>query len=103
MRNRITKTFTIAVLAIGLATGLASTAYAECFADYKAKQDDPLTLHYGVIELPDTACGSLEDAAAQITPRVAADGWTLLNVVSVFDANGLDQRKESAGQYYLRY
>ena len=99
MTNTLTKMLAISALTICL----ASTAQAGCFAEYKAKQDDPLTLHYGVIELPDTACGSPEDAAVQIAPRVATDGWTLLNVMSVFDENGLDQRRDSAGQYYLRY
>ncbi|MFT5742287.1 MAG: hypothetical protein ACI86S_000344, partial [Paracoccaceae bacterium] len=32
-----------------------------------------------------------------------ADGWQLLNVLGVFDDSGLDERIESAGQYYLRY
>jgi len=29
----------------------AGTAQAECYADYKAKQDDPLRLHYGVAQI----------------------------------------------------
>ncbi|HID07788.1 MAG TPA: hypothetical protein EYP10_11655, partial [Armatimonadetes bacterium] len=61
------------------------SAQAGCYADYKAKQDNPLQLHYGMVELPDTACASLEAAAAQISPRVGVEGWTLLNVLSIFD------------------
>jgi hypothetical protein len=30
-------------------------------------------------------------------------GWQLLNVLSVFDESGLEERKDSAGEYYLRY
>ncbi len=30
-------------------------------------------------------------------------GWSLLNVVSVFDESGLAERKDSAGPNYLRY
>ena len=37
-----------------LLAALAQPAHAAgCYADYKAKQDNPLQLHYGVIELPD--------------------------------------------------
>jgi hypothetical protein len=89
--------------AIAAATLLALPATAACYADYKAKQDNPLKLHYGVIELPDVACGSAQDAAPEVSRRIAADGWTLLNVLGVFDDAGLEERKASAGPYFLRY
>lgn len=85
-----------------LALATASPAGAACYADYKAKQDDPLQLHYGVAELPDTAC-SPQTAARALAPRLARGGWTLLNILSIFGPEGLDQRKSSAGQYFLRY
>ena len=92
-------------IALALALSLAvSPAAAECFADYKAKQEGgALKLHYGVAELPDRACGSKQDAAETLAPRLAAGGWTLLNVLSIFGPDGLAQRKDSAGQFYLRY
>ena len=80
---------------------MASVAQAACYADYKAKQDDPLRLHYGVAQISG-AC-TAANAQVELTPRVAADGWTLLNIVSTFDDTGLDERKESAGRYFLRY
>lgn len=80
----------------------ASPATASCYADYKAKQDNPLRLHYGIIELPDTAC-TKQAAKVQIAQRIAKDGWKLLNVLSVFNADGLGERKSSAGKYFLRY
>ncbi|WP_372837510.1 hypothetical protein [Phaeovulum sp.] len=80
-----------------------SPANAACYADYKAKRDDPLRLQYGVAQLPDAACGSVSDAAAALAPRLAQNGWTLLNILSIFGPEGLDQRKESAGANYLRY
>jgi hypothetical protein len=80
----------------------AGAAQAECYADYKAKQDDPLRLHYGVIALPDDAC-SVAAAAGFIAPRLARQGWTLLNVVSIFAPEGLDERKASAGAYFLSF
>ena len=78
-------------------------AQAACYADYKAKRDNPLQLHYGVIELPDAACQSRGAAAAAITPRLARDGWTLLNVLGLFDQSQLGSRKSNAGQFFLRY
>ena len=42
-------------------------------------------------------------AARALAPRLARGGWTLLNIVSIFGTEGLDQRKASAGQFFLRY
>jgi hypothetical protein len=74
---------------------------AACYADYKAKRDDPLRLHYGVAQI-NGAC-TIDDAGAELAPRLAADGWALLNVLGVFDDAGLAERRDSAGEYYLRY
>ena len=79
----------------------ATAAQADCFADYKAKQDNPLRLHYGVAQVAGDC--TKPNAKAVIAPRLAADGWALLTIVGVFDANGLDSRKDSAGEYFLRY
>jgi len=91
------------LIALGLLVALASPASAACYADYKAKRGNPLKLHYGVVELPDTACGSVDAAAAQIASRIGRDGWVLLNVISIFENSGLEQRKDNAGDYFLRY
>lgn len=80
----------------------ALPASAECFADYKAKQDDPLRLQYGVAQVPDDAC-SPKAAMAVLDPKLAADGWTLVKVLSTFGPEGLEERKASAGEYFLRY
>jgi hypothetical protein len=87
-------------LAVALLVGCALPAAAECYADYKAKQDDPLRLHYGVAEVAACDPGGAE---AELSPRLAADGWTLLNVLSTFGPEGLEERKDSAGAYFLRY
>ena len=74
---------------------------AACYADYKAKQDDPLRLHYGVAEVRgDCSVGAAESA---LRSRLAGDGWQLLNVLGVFEDAGLDERKDSAGEFFLRY
>jgi len=79
-------------------------AAADCYADYKAKRDDPLQLHYGVIALPENAC-TKSKAEAEIAGRIGVDGWTLLKVVSIFDEAGLgdEERRANAGEFYLRY
>lgn len=89
------------MLAAAFLAAAAPLHAAECYADYKAKQDNPLKLHYGVIQLQ----GACEKSAAkgEIAGRLGAQGWTLLNVLSVFGPEGLDQRKADAGPFYLRF
>ncbi|MFC3612192.1 hypothetical protein ACFORG_00345 [Lutimaribacter marinistellae] len=77
-----------------------TVAAAECYADYKAKQDAPLRLHYGVMQVQ--ACSTAQ-AQAEVADRLSAAGWTLLNVLSVFGPEGLQERKADAGAYYLRF
>lgn len=81
----------------------AAPAHAACYADYKAKKDNPLRLHYGVIELPDSVCADPSLAETQISQRISDAGWTLLNVLGTFGADGLNDRKDDAGDYYLRF
>lgn len=80
---------------------LSSVAQAACYADYKAKRDDPLRLHYGVAEVMG-ACNE-DGAIVELAPRLAVDDWQLLSVEGVFDDDGLEEREASAGEYYLRY
>lgn len=93
------KTFLTSVL---LSLALVGPAAAECYADYKAKRDEPLQLHYGVAQVSDANC-SPGAAEGELAPRLASDGWTLLNVLSTFGPEGLEERKASAGDYFLRY
>ncbi len=89
------KQFALAVIATFM---LTLPAQAACFVDYKAKMDDPLRLHYGVAEV---SCGG--DAASELADRLAANGWTLLSIVSSFDETGLAEREASAAEYFLRF
>lgn len=79
-----------------------AAADAACYADYKAKRENPLRLHYGVAEIPGGKCNR-RAARQALAPRLERAGWSLLNVLSVFDESGLDERKGSAGQHFLRY
>jgi len=72
-----------------------------CFADYKASRRPPLELQYGVAEIFGEC--AVPQAEAELAPRLAIDGWQLLEVVSTFDETGLEDLRESAGEYYLRY
>jgi len=93
---------TLALLCTAASLLLAAPAFAEsCYADYKAKQDNPLRLHYGVIQI-DGPCNK-ESAKSQTSSRLQAEGWTLLSILSTFGADGLAERKQSAGPYYLRF
>jgi hypothetical protein len=55
------------------------------------------------MELPDPACGSTSAAEQEARARLAGAGWELLNVVGIFGADGLEQRRESAGDFFLRF
>ena len=90
---------------LAIAAGLAlipATARADCFAAYKAKQDNPLRLHFGVLKL-DGDCPAPDAATAAARARLDAAGWTLLNVVGLSETEPGDDRKADAGQFYLRY
>jgi hypothetical protein len=97
----VTTPFKPLIAAVALVV-LAGAAHAECYADYKAKRDDPLRLHYGVIKVPDRACNT-SDAARVIDRRLNDAGWQLLNVLSVFGPEGLEERKANAGDFFLRF
>lgn len=91
------------VVAFVLALALSLPAQAECYVDYKAKQDSPLRLAYGVSQVSDQACGKPRVAQGELAPRLASDGWTLLKILSTFGPEGLQERKASAGAFFLRY
>ena len=93
----------LSLSAAAIAVLLTAPAHATCYADYKAKQDNPLRLHYGVVELQDPACTRPGMAEQQIGERIAVEGWILLNLLTLFGPEGLAERKESAGPYFLRY
>lgn len=90
------------LLPLAFAAALLGTgAQAACYADYKAKQDNPLRLHYGVVQL--TGPCDVGSAQAELASRMRGSGWTLLNVISVFGPEGLAERKASAGPFFLTF
>ncbi len=90
-------------LAAAFLVALANPGLAACYADYKAKRDKPLRLHYGVIELDGKACDDADLARSEIGARLAVGNWELLNVLSIFGQGGLKEREQNAGRFFLRY
>lgn len=90
-----------AALSLLMIFALAGVAQASCFADYKAKMDDPLRLQYGVIEIRG-AC-TRADAENEVRDRLSAAGWQLLELQDLFDEAGLEARRETAGEFFLRF
>ena len=84
-------------------TCLAVPANAACYADYKAKRENPLNLHYGVIQIDTNPCAMSDRVRATVANRLKGAGWQLLQVQSVFDDSGLGKRKKDAGQFFLRF
>ncbi|KNG94536.1 hypothetical protein [Pseudaestuariivita atlantica] len=93
----------VLALCLALAASIGS-AEAACYAEYKAKRDNPLQLHYGILQLPsDAACRNQQRAGAVIERRIGRDGWTLLSVMSLSTTPPSAEQRSNAGQYYLRY
>jgi hypothetical protein len=90
----------VATLAVFLAAGPVSAA---CYADYKAKKENPLKLHYGVMQLDAGPCQMSKAIANKVKNRLSHGGWTLLKVRSVFDERSLEAKKKDAGAYFLRF
>ncbi|MEZ7812919.1 MAG: hypothetical protein ACI9O0_000156 [Paracoccaceae bacterium] len=79
----------------------ANIARAECYYAYKAKKDNPLQLHVGVIEVVGSCAEALNKEALQ--QRLLGGGWSLLVVLGQVPQNELLTRKEQVGEFFLRY
>lgn len=90
------------MLTLTFALALPGAARADCYVEYKAKQDSPLRLHYGILALSG-ACPGKSAAARQAENRLASGGWVLLNVLGLSENSPSDQMKANAGANYLRY
>ena len=81
---------------------LSSVAHAEnCFILYKAKKDNPLKLHLGLMEI-DRTCS--DDAIEVILRRrLLPAGWSLLQIVNVSQDIAVEKIKRDLGEYFLKY
>ncbi|MBL6846415.1 MAG: hypothetical protein ISQ85_05905 [Planktomarina sp.] len=87
---------------ITLAIFLTQSAQAACYADYKAKQENPLKLHYGIMKFDSVEC-TASIVQKKVALRLLPHGWTLLNLLTVSRKLPTTQRKENAGENFLRY
>lgn len=94
--ERMKHLITYALLALSLS---AVPGHAACFVEYKAKQDNPLRLHYGIIKVG----GDCSDADAKATSRLQSNGWSLLTILSASQEKPSRNKQENAGANYLRY
>lgn len=95
---------TLRSFALAAALTLAALpAAAQCYADYRAQRTGPVQLHYGVAQVPQNACGNAGAAAQALAPRLQANGWTLVDILSTFGPEGLASRQGRAGQFFLRF
>lgn len=69
------------LLSMALAALIAGPADAACYAEYKAKSDNPFQLYFNVAQI-DGPC-TMAAANAQLSRQLAAQGLTLLKVLSV--------------------
>ena len=69
------------LIPLALAALLASPASAACVAEYKAKRDNPLELFYDTATISGEC--TIVSARAELQGKLAADGITLLKVLSV--------------------
>lgn len=79
----MTRLSLITALALGLALP-AAQAQAACMAEYKAKRDNPLELYYDVAQVAGPC--TVQNATAQLRAMLAAQGLTLLKVLSVTES-----------------
>lgn len=100
MKNFISPPLKVAALTASLLFPLAG--HAGCYAEYKAKRENPLKLHFGVSEILDSPC-TVETAEAGLTSRLENDGWILLTIVAMIDETELEAVKTRAGAFYLKY
>ena len=81
---------------------LSSLAHAEsCFVLYKAKKDNPLKLHLGLMKIDRTCSDDAIEAILRL--RLQPVGWSLLQIVNVSKDIEVDKIKRDLGEYFLKY
>ena len=77
--------------------------FADCYADYKSKKNEPLRLHYGIARIDTSVCKDRDAAVLDLRARLQTNGWILLKLMDFFEQEGLEERKENAGACFLKY
>ena len=73
----------------------------KCFYEYKAKKDDPLRLHVGILETNQTC--DLNTELGKLQSRLETGGWRLIQVVKSFDKRPSDEQLQKYGQFIFKY
>lgn len=73
----------------------------KCFYEYKAKQDDPLRLHVGILQT-NHKCGA-NQAMAELRQRLDAGGWKLIQVVTSFEERPSNEQLQKYGHFIFKY
>ncbi|MEB8388191.1 hypothetical protein OO012_13210 [Rhodobacteraceae bacterium KMM 6894] len=69
------------LISLAVAALIAGPAHAACYAEYKSKSDNPFQLYYNVAQISGPC--TVASASAQLSRQLAAQGQTLLKVLSV--------------------
>jgi hypothetical protein len=79
-----------------------SAAYAnECFVLYKAKKDNPLKLHLGLIQISGQC--SEHDVEYITSRRLNLTDWKLLKIVKSSSNIDAEKMERDLGDYFLKY
>jgi hypothetical protein len=89
-------------LLILLLTCFFSTVYAdECFVLYKAKKDNPLKLHLGLMQVKNACLG--RNLESIVSNRLNSSGWLLLKIVNITENIETEKMKSDLGDYFFKY
>ena len=106
MRTTHPKGFTMRlkhlILAAAATVAMAMPASAACYAEYRAQQQSPVQLAFGVAEIRSGSCDA-QSAAAYLRSALARSGWTLSNIVSTVSTNSAPGNSGYTNGHYLRF
>ncbi len=72
-----------------------------CFILYKAKKDNPLRLHVGIMEIERQCVDTDIEVLSQ--QRLKPDGWSLLQIVNRLQKIDTKKLESDLGEYFLKY
>lgn len=79
-----------------------STVYAdECFVLYKAKKDNPLKLHLGLMQVKKNCL--VKNLETTVSNRLNSSGWLLLKIVNITESIEKEKMKRDLGDYFFKY
>ena len=90
------------ILLVFYFSSLSSVVYADdCFILYKAKKDNPLKLHLGLIKINGPCLN--RNIETIISSRLNPSGWLLLKIVNISESIEAKKMERELGDYFLKY